>query len=310
MTWNRKAKLPIATSSPQIVRIADHVYVGGGFRINSDTKHTVFKYSIQDDIWDTIPFCQTAQYGLATLNDELITVGGKLSGMATNSVYTFRNGAWVKLLPPMPTPRYLLSIISHKNRYIIAAGGWIGEQTDGQPIQTDVVEIYNNNTKQWYNTIRLPSLSYIFTTCIIGDMFYTLGGTGTAEESCTTVCVSLSSLIKHAVLAENAYSSLKTWNTLRGLHPLIYTSLVEIGGTLTAMGGSYEHALRRGTRYISTYNFTTGSWMECEGAQLPVPLYRPGVIKLDDSRLMVIGGQPKMQIFSSEVYIGTYENRI
>ena len=279
------------------------MYIGGGY---SDT---VFKYSVQDDMWDALPNCQSTQIGLTTLDSELIAVGGKLSGKATNLVYTFRDGAWMKLLPPMPTSRFLFSIISHKNRYIIAAGGWIGEQTDGRAIKTDVVEIYNNNTKQWYSTIRLPFLTSTFTTCIIGDMCYTLGGTGTAEESCITMCISLSSLIEHSVPADSTYSSpqiRKTWNVLKGLHPL---TLVEIGGTLTAIGGSYKQVLRHGTRYISTYDFTTDTWtwMECEGAQLPVPLYRPVVVKLNDNRLMVIGGQPKMQTFSSEVYIGTYE---
>ena len=297
--------MPLVTSSPQIVLIGDHVYVGGGFRINADTKNTVFKYSIQNDTWETLPYCQHTQFGLSTLNGELIVIGGLLAGKATNLVYTFRDGAWVKLLPPMPTSRYLFSTVSHENRYIIAAGGRIGEQTDGRAIKTDVVEIYDHNTKQWYNTIRLPSLTYTFTTCIIGGMCYKLGGTGTTE----TMYVSLSSLNEDSVPADSTYSSpqiRKTWNVLKGLHPLIYTSLVEIGGTLTAMGGSYERELRRGTRYISTYDFTTDTWMECEGAQLPVPLYRPGVVKLDDNRLMVIGGQPKMQQFSNQVYIGTY----
>lgn len=207
MTWDRKAKLPLVTSSPQIVRIGDHVYVGGGFRIKSDNQATVFKYSIQDDTWDTLPYCQPIQFGLTTLNRELIIIGGTLAGKATNLVYTFRDGAWVKHLPPMPTSRFLFSIISHKNRYIIVAGGWIGTQSNGRAMKTDVVEIYDDNTKQWYSTIRLPSLTYIFTTCIIGDMCYALGGTGTAKESCTTMCVSLSSLIKHAVPAESAYTS-------------------------------------------------------------------------------------------------------
>ena len=282
------------------------MYVGGGLRNKSE--NNIFKYSIQDDTWETLPYCQSIQIGLTTLKSELITVGGKLSGKATNLVYTFRDGAWVKLLPPMPTSRYLFSIISHKDRYIIAAGGVIGEQADGRAIKTDVVEIYDHNTKQWYSTIRLPFLNSTFKFCIIGDMCYTLGGTGTTEGSCTTMCVSLFSLIKHSVPAVSAYSSPQIWNVLKGLHPLICTSLMEIDGTLTAMGGSYEQVLRRGTRYISSYDFTTDTWMECEGAQLPVPLYRPGVVKLDDNRLMVIGGQPKMQTFSSEVYIGTYEN--
>ena len=278
------------------------MYAGGGYRNDSDSQNTIFKYSIRDDFWDTLPYSETVQYSLATLNGELITIGGIVSWKTTNLVYTLRDGAWVKLLPPMPTSRLLCSTISHKNRYIIVAGGVISVLSDGQTKQTDAVELYDKNSKQWYSTIRLPFLTYNFTTCIIGDKCYALGGAGTAEESCTTMCISLSSLINYA---KKAYSSPRVWEQLEGIHPLIYTTPAEIDGKLTAMGGSYEKVSRRGMDYISTYDFKTNTWTKCEGTQLPATLYRPGVIKLDDNRLMVIGGQPKMQQFSNEVYIGT-----
>lgn len=82
---------------------------------------------------------------------------------------------------------------------------------------------------------------------------------------------------------------------------------MELDGKLVNMGGSLDEALRCGTSFISTYDFTTNVWVECKGAELPVPLYRPGVVKLADNKVMVIGGQPKMQQFSNEVYIGSCE---
>lgn len=74
---------------------------------------------------------------------------------------------------------------------------------------------------------------------------------------------------------------------------------------LTAMGGTYDGRLRLGSKFISMYDFATDTWVECKGAELPVHLYRTGVVKLADNKVMVIGGQPKMQQFSNEVYIGS-----
>lgn len=85
---------------------------------------------------------------------------------------------------------------------------------------------------------------------------------------------------------------------------MVLSSPIEIDGRLVAMGGSANAELRHGTRSISTYDFVTSTWMECERAQLPVPLYRPGVVKLEDDRVMILGGQIKSQNFSATVFIG------
>ena len=52
--------------------------------------------------------------------------------------------------------------------------------------------------------------------------------------------------------------------------------------------------LRHGISFISSYDFA-GDLVECQGAQLPVPLYRPGVVKLPGNKVMIIGGQSEMQ---------------
>ena len=71
-------------------------------------------------------------------------------------------------------------------------------------------------------------------------------------------------------------------------------------GKVIAMGGSYYVMLRRGTRFISSYNFAADMWVECQGAQLPVPLYRPGLVKLAGNIVMIIGGQSEMKQYSND----------
>ena len=95
------------------------------------------------------------------------------------------------------------------------------------------------------------------------------------------------------------------WRTTE--YPLYFSSIVELEGKLIAMGGSYDAVLRHGTKFISSYDFAADMWVECQGAQLPVPLYRPGVVKLAGSKVMIIGGQSEMKQFSKQVYIGRHD---
>ena len=67
--------------------------------------------------------CPAIQHGLATIDGELVSIGGKVSGRATNMVYTLANGKWKAVIPPMPTPRYLPSTVSYNNDIILAAAG-------------------------------------------------------------------------------------------------------------------------------------------------------------------------------------------
>ena len=72
------------------------------------------------------------------------------------------------------------------------------------------------------------------------------------------------------------------------------------------MGGSVDHQRCLGTWYISTYDFATDTWVECKGDELPLAVYRPGLVNLGNNQVMLIGGQPKSQRFSTVVFIGSY----
>ena len=92
-------------------------------------------------------------------------IGGHLHGVATNTVYTFRDGTWKQIIPPIPTPRYLLSTTSHEDRIIIAAGGITHVTPKGEVSGTDVVEIYKLG--QWFTTKRLQFLLHSLSSTIM-----------------------------------------------------------------------------------------------------------------------------------------------
>ena len=295
-------------SAPKIVRIGDYVYVGGGYRDHHEAD-TIFKYSISQNTWTPLPHCPTIQHGLASLDKELVVIGGKSHGKSMNTVYTLKDNTWKKILPPMPTPRFLLSTLSHEDRIIIAAGGVLCEESNGVKLKTNVVEIYIKN-RQWYITKRLPTEVSSLSATTVNDKCYLLGGKGyTTNESCTTLYTTLSSLLENAEPANSQYSMPKipiTWEKLRGLYHPSQAGIVEVDERLIAMGGACgNHVMNiEGTKFISTYDFQTDSWVEYKGAQLPLALFRPGLVKLGHNKVMVIGGEAKAHQFCSHVFIG------
>ena len=311
MNWRRCADIPVATSAPQIVRIGNYVYVGGGYREGLESSY-IFGYSLSQDTWITLPHCPTFQPGLASLDKELVVIGGISHGKSTNIVYTFKEDTWKEILPPMPTPRSLLSTLSHEDRIIIAAGGVLRTESNGAMLRTDIVEIYIKDS-QWYITKRLPIKVHSLSATTVNDKCYLLGGYGTIEESCTTLYTTLSSLFEHAEPADSLYSMPQmpiTWKKLKGQHPLYFSSIMEVNESLTAMGGAHgNHAMNVcGTKFISTYDFKTDLWVECQDIQLPLAVFRLGLVKLGNNKVMAVGGEAKSRHFHAQVYIGEFED--
>ena len=314
MNWRKCADLPVPMSAPQVVRIGDSVYAGGGFSKPGDG-YAIVQYNLSRDSWTSVPLSPTYQHGLTQWRRELVVIGGKesSSGTRTNKVYTFRNHIWVEVFPPMPRPRSLLSAASHEDRLLIAAGGVEEVKSNGEFMRTDVVEIYVRD-KQWCTTKRLPFPMSSFSICITDNKCYTLGGYAASyKQVCTTLYTTLSSLLRNAQQVNSVQNSQDKmpviWKTLQDQHPLALSSIVEMDGELTALGGALaDRSFESGTKIISTYDFQSNSWVECKGAELPLAIYNTGVVKLADDEVIVIGGGLKNQIFSAKVYIGKFEN--
>lgn len=268
-----------------------------------DVSIDIFKYSISRNTWTALPHCPTYEHGLAELNHELVVIGGKIqhriTSEATDVVYTLKNRTWKKVLPRMSTPRCHLSVVSLKGTTIVAVGGVTSVSSVGKPLLTDAVEVYIQGRPQWYSTRALPAPSSLLSTVVIGNTCYVLGGNATPHAAFR---IALSSLLGN-FRSETAVSA--TWEQLLGNHPLICSSPVEINGKIVAVGGSVDTKLRQGTGFVSSYDFASNVWVECKSAQLPVPLYRTGVVKLDDSSAIVAGGQSKSQMFSNTFFMST-----
>ena len=257
-------------------------------------------FNMQQETWTPLPPCPTIEHGLTTLDGELIAVGGKMKNEDVNTVYTLRNTTWTEALPPMPTPRHFLSTASHDNRIIIAAGGTLHLDRKGTTEFSDRVEVYIKESQTWFSANPLPFGVSTFSMSIIRGTCYILGGAAMEDEVKVMLHATISSLLENFFLRS-------PWQWLQEQHPLCLASPVELKGRLVVMGGSSDVFQRHGTRFISTYDSVNNTWQVCKNAQLPVPLYRAGVVKLDSNQVMIVGGQPMSQQFSAAVYIGSYE---
>ena len=317
VTWKSCANLPVAISSPQVVRIGDEVFVSGGMR-NRGSVHNVLRYSVGRDVWSVLPDCPTRQHALASLAGELVAVGGRLEHTALKTVLTFRDDTWQELLPPMPTARYSLSTISYEGRIVVAIGGVTSVTVNEEYTRSDEVEMYVKDN-QWYSTKRLPFPTSVCSTAVVGETCYVLGGIGNDHENCcTTLYATISSLLKEATPPSAAITSEEghhhqpsrvtlTWKKFPDKHPLTFPSLVELDERLVTMGGSLDPTLRHGTRLIGTYNFVSHTWVKCKYAEIPLPLYRSGLETLDNNQVLVVGGQSRSQKISAAVFLGSYQ---
>lgn len=312
MTWRKCADLPVPRSATQVVRIGNYVYVDEGFKRPGKHETAILRYHLKKNTWKTLPKCPTSRHGLTTLNNELVVIGGTTgpSAKETNAVYTLRKGSWKRILPPMPTARSHLSVITHQDKFIIAAGGILKTRSNGQSERTDIVEIYDTVSKHWYTTRRLPFKTSSSSISIVDGKCYLLGGYGTLEKSCTLVSASLSSL--HESSLHTKYSVIpETWEIEQSQHPLAHPTITSVNRTLFALGGAdQENKINIGTRYISMHNSQTSSWMECKGAELPFSVFRPGVVRLDNDELMIVGGNSKTREAVSQVFIGKFTKQI
>ena len=102
-----------------------------------------------ENIWNTLPDCDMRRFGLGHCTGKLVTVGGmkRSGGEVTNEVYEFDEvtRSWKQSIPPMPTARHSLAVLSYHST-LTAAGGNTGSSS------TSVVEVFTEETSQWHMT--------------------------------------------------------------------------------------------------------------------------------------------------------------
>ena len=260
----------------QVVEIGDNVYVGGGN--SSDNARTVMVYSVQTGSWKTLPPHVTYWFGMASVNHQLVLVGGKSTSTdkVTNVlvVWDERSQTWTRPFPVMPTARHSSSVISYQ-KWLVVAGG---EDERNSPLNK--VELLDTLSGQWYEGSPLPIECGDMSSAIKGNMWYLSGGVfsqGLSDKHVFSVC--LDELISQAV-SHSASSTSSPWQILPE-SPLEYSTLLIINGALLTVGGRHSSS-------IHLYQPGSRSWVKV--GDLPVRLSQCACTVLPDREMFVAGG--------------------
>ena len=158
MEWKQKDSLPVEMNSHHIVRIGNNIYCGGGFTGKVSTDRLVFKYKYKKDKWSQLPVCPSLHFGLAQLDEKLVTVGGKDIDELTpiKHVYIFEEDShtWENFNKPLCEARCSPCVFACKS-VLVASGGicrWICDYEHS--VRTNTVEVFQNS--QWHASVPLP----------------------------------------------------------------------------------------------------------------------------------------------------------
>ena len=287
----------------------DKVYMAG----YAENQRGVLQYNKREDKWSDMPRCTVSFFGLASYKNRLITVGGLdldlsiWSGVKhffgkclqpTNRVFTLSADSqkWEELIPPMPTARCALSVITTATA-IIAAGGVESVHDGAYHNPTTTVEVYNDNTSQWYTAEPLPARPRFMSSVVMtnDDVFYLEGGNFRYDDCYRA---SLSSLIQRATspTSPSATSSESLWKTLSPT-PLNDCSMVCLNGSLLAVGREWSeddsaHAPS------AVYIFLNNEWVKLTNADLPAAKSWCGAAQLSSDEIILVER-------GLSVYIGT-----
>ena len=150
------------------------------------------------------------------MNGKLVTVGGRKTsgGGCTNEVYEFDEvtRSWKQSVPPMPTARLTPAVLSHHSTLTVA-GGYTG------PTSTSAVEVFREETSQWYMTEPLPFCPVCLdaSSVLINNRWYLLGGAGEGEDySYIAVCAHVDLLLQKALPRDQASTGRDSTNNSHG----------------------------------------------------------------------------------------------
>ena len=176
------------TYYPEAIVLGEKVYVGAGISTTS-LNEVVMVYNIANDHWSLLPEYFYYWFGMTSVDDKLVLVGGVVVGSQnrTNHLFTWNEelNCWTHTLPSMPTARSGPTVATYKNRWIMVAGGF-----DLHNAYHSTVEILDTVTDYWYRATPLPDRQYKMSSVIIGNMWYLLGGYISIQSTqCFCVCI-------------------------------------------------------------------------------------------------------------------------
>ena len=279
------------------------VYYGGG-TCNDKDEYIVYCYS--QGKWTTLPLLPVRYFGLGHINGMLVVVGGeKCDSLRSNLIYSYNelSRKWMQTIPPMPTPRDSLDVLSLQSALLVAGGD---TPSSSNYCYVNTVEIFKPDTFQWY-TVRtdpLPIACHIYDISLValGNTCYALGGYNYPLCLNQALFASVDHLLANAIQTTCSGSSdaLSAWKSLPNT-PTYRPAAAVLAGTLLAIGGKETSKGGADMKEIYMYSPAANSWIYI--SDLPAPRAGIAVSILSSTEILVIGGWYEGHV--NTVYKGT-----
>ena len=137
-----------------------------------DDSTSLYQYEYSTEKWSDLPQCPYSNSGLAIIDSELTTVGGRDGRYrTTNKLFTLRQMKWVEKYPPMNTAHYRPAVVSTSDGdYLVVIGG-----RDGGGRWTATVELFQVKNRRWHKLTDLPHPLRSPSATICGDQLNVIG---------------------------------------------------------------------------------------------------------------------------------------
>jgi len=293
--WQDGVPAPVGCVHTAVL-LGGKVYIGGGSegRVGSLPQTPSYRiniYSLTDNSWSPSPINTSYYYfAMTTLNNELITAGGKdRSVKVTNQIFSL-NGDHLKNYTRMITPRYRATAAGHQGTLIITGG------KDSKSRTLATTELFNTITGQWYSTNDLPLPHYGLHSVIVENTLYLLGETNNDGMSPEVFASPLDTLSSHKLQWSSPQCSPSCHSapvSMQGKH------LLTVGG-MKKTGSDYVY-----TSDIYKLNKVSDSWVVI--GQIPSARNGPAAVNVADNKIVVVGGLDDKGHYTNTVWIGSFE---
>ena len=283
--WEEGVPAPVGLSDHTAVWLNGLVYVGGGNETRG-ASYIINCYDPVNNSWSSSINTPCCFFTMTTLNNELVTAGGKdRSRKRTNHILIMDAGQ-LKNYTKMITARSDATAAGHQGMLIITGG------YDDKGKKLSSTELFDSNNGQWYKCSDIPQPRSGLKSVIVDNILYLLGGTNKdGYYSPAVFTAPLDNLSTHQL----------KWNTHQDT-PWYDSAPVSVNGTYLLIVGGYTGTV---TSDIHKLNKICHSW-EAIG-HIPSARYSSAAVSIADNRIIVIGGQNDKHKATNTVWVGSCE---
>lgn len=232
---------------------------------------SVYRYEWSTEEWERLPPSPYFNCGLAVIDGELTTLGGWDGSHYTNKLFTLREGQWVEHYPPMGTACSSTAAVSVSDNDISVIGGWNGD------FWTATVELFQMESKRWYEVTNLPMGLYRPSATISGNQLHVIGGNGTGF-SCSLQALPSSSQPSTSESTDHDI----TWSCLPQ-QPVKWSTAATLYSQLVIVGGE------QGVSSVnSIHQLVDGQWVKI--GSMSTGRKKAMVVCPSPDKMMIVGG--------------------